>query len=63
LRRSRESTLSAAPGFIGFTFMRKDGEGKKGKPLPDDVFNYSTCTVWKDYESFVAWQKVRFPQP
>ena len=51
---ARKSALAGAPGFIGFSLLRRDGgkggtarDGEKGGgSLPDDKFSHSTLTVW-----------------
>jgi len=59
----RESSLSENPGFVGFTFMRKRGDNKKTKKsLPDDVFDYSTLTVWASKAHFEAWRAKHFAE-
>mmetsp|Transcript_45525 Transcript_45525/g.87040 ORF Transcript_45525/g.87040 Transcript_45525/m.87040 type:complete len:344 (+) Transcript_45525:162-1193(+) len=47
---NRESKLIDLPGFVNFNMLRRDA------PSADDGFNYISCTVWKDRESFNGWR-------
>lgn len=47
--RARESRLPGEPGFEQFTLL-------KG-PEREDHTLYSSHTIWKDRDSFVAWTK------
>ena len=50
--------MAGAQGCVGFMLLRRDrpaagGKGAKkggGYSLPDDKFNYSTCTIWASKE-------------
>ena len=47
--RSRPSRIADEPGFVQFTLL-------KG-PEREDHTLYSSHTVWKDRDAFVAWTK------
>lgn len=47
---ARESQLASVPGFISFYMLRRDAD------KADDGFNYISASIWKDQESFKAWQ-------
>ena len=48
---SRESKLASVPGFLGFYMLRRDAA------KADDNFNYISTSLWKDMDSFQAWQR------
>jgi heme-degrading monooxygenase HmoA len=50
---NRESELKQYAGFVFFTIMRRDASSA------DDGFNYISMSVWKDRQSFEAWQKTQ----
>jgi len=60
----RESKLQGQKGCVGFMLLRRDrpaagGKGAKkggGYSLPDDKFNYSTCTIWASREDWSTWR-------
>ena len=57
----RESKLPAQPGFLGFSLLRKrkdleGGSAPPSPPNPEDVYNYSTCTIWTSFKQWSHWR-------
>ncbi|MEL6374262.1 MAG: antibiotic biosynthesis monooxygenase [Pseudomonadota bacterium] len=49
LWKTRESYLDEVDGFVAFHLLRG--------PDRDDHILYSSHTVWRDHEAFIAWTK------
>jgi len=55
----RESKLKECNGFVAFSMMRRDANGKGHGviPMTDDEPSYLSTTIWKDRASFDGWRK------
>lgn len=56
----RESKLKECEGFVAFTMLRRDNNGKGHGVVPMDEATeptYMSATIWKDRASFDKWRK------
>mmetsp|Transcript_2656 Transcript_2656/g.4955 ORF Transcript_2656/g.4955 Transcript_2656/m.4955 type:complete len:381 (-) Transcript_2656:67-1209(-) len=56
----RESKLKECDGFVAFTMLRRDNNGKGHGVVPMDEATeptYMSATIWKDRASFDKWRK------
>jgi len=55
---NRTTKLKECDGFVSFGLLRRDVKmkGHGIKPMGEEEPTYTTCTIWKDRESFEGWK-------